>query len=80
MSIVPEIPPAARPRPHRPFRAAVFRGLGGFIPPLLTVVVILWVFGTVYQWVLEPVEGQTTTLIAKSLERYLLHPAEGSRI
>jgi uncharacterized membrane protein len=81
MSIAPEnVPAPVRPRPHRPFRAAVFRGLGGFIPPLLTVVVILWVFGTVYQQVLEPVESQTTTLIAKSLERYLLYPEEGDKL
>src|SRR5437016_1379234 len=81
MSIAPEnVPASVRPRPHRPFRAAVFRGLGGFIPPLLTVVVILWVFGTVSQYVLEPVELGTTQLIAKSLERYLLYPEEGDKI
>src|SRR5262245_42933654 len=66
--------------PHRPFRAVVFRGLGGFIPPLLTVVVILWMFGTVDQYVLGPVELGTTKLISKSLEQYLLHPAEGDNL
>src|SRR5438874_4932225 len=81
MSIAPQnVPAPARPRPHRPFRAAVFRGLGGFIPPLLTVVVILWVFGTVDQYVLGPVKLGTTELIAKYLERYLLQPAEGAEL
>lgn len=66
MSIAPENPPTSlRPPPHRPFRAAVLRGLGGFIPPLLTVVVILWVFGTVEQYVLSPFKQGTTWLIAK---------------
>src|SRR5438552_711971 len=81
MSIGPQnVPASVQPRPHRPFRAAVFRGLGGFIPPLLTVVVILWVFGTVDQYVLGPVELGTTKLIAKSLEQYLLYPAEGENL
>lgn len=58
---------SSRPRPKHPFRTAVFRGLGGFIPPLLTVVIIVWLFGTVQQYVLEPVENATQWMIAKSL-------------
>src|SRR5262245_45588928 len=78
MSLAPQNPPVAvRPPTHRPFRAAVFRGLGGFIPPLMTVVVFFWVFGTVDQYVLGPVQRGTTELIARSLARYVLHPAEG---
>ncbi len=78
MSIAPENPPASlRPRPQRPFRAAVLRGLGGFIPPLLTVVVFFWVFGTVDQYVLGPVQRGTNDLIAHSLAQYLLRPEEG---
>jgi uncharacterized membrane protein len=68
MSLVPDTPFSLdRPRPRRPFRAAVFRGLGGFIPPLLTVLVVLWMFGTVKQYVLEPVEWGTRSLLALSL-------------
>src|SRR5947208_1726504 len=77
MSLAPQRLPAPMRRPHRPFRAAVLRGLGGFIPPLLTVVVLLWVFGTVDQYVLGPVERGTNELIARSLARYLLWPEEG---
>src|SRR5262245_42266670 len=81
MSIAPQnTPVAVRPPPHRPFRAAVFRGLGGFIPPLMTVVVFFWVFGTVDQYVLGPVQRGTTELIARSLARYLLRPEEGDTL
>jgi uncharacterized membrane protein len=38
-----------------PFRSAVFRGLGIFFPPLLTVIILLWVINTTWQYVIEPV-------------------------
>ncbi|MBN1909867.1 MAG: DUF502 domain-containing protein [Pirellulales bacterium] len=41
-------------KPERPFRSAVFRGLGVVVPPLLTIVIFLWVAGTVNQYVLHP--------------------------
>lgn len=49
--------PAAKTRPSRlrPFRQAVLRGLGVVLPPLLTVVIFLWVAGTIQQYALEPV-------------------------
>lgn len=37
-----------------PFRLAVFRGLGVVLPPLLTIVIFLWIGGTVQNYVLEP--------------------------
>lgn len=42
---------------ERPFRAAVVRGLGVVLPPLLTIVIFLWVGGTVNLYVLEPITG-----------------------
>jgi uncharacterized membrane protein len=39
----------------RPFRQAVLRGLGVVLPPLLTVVIFLWIAGTIQQYALEPV-------------------------
>ena len=45
----------ARRSADHPFRSAVFRGLGVFLPPLLTIVIFLWVGGTVQQYVLRPV-------------------------
>jgi uncharacterized membrane protein len=41
--------------PPRPFRRAVLRGMAVVLPPLLTVVIFLWIGGTVEQYVLEPV-------------------------
>jgi len=40
--------------PARPIRTAVLRGLAVVLPPLLTIVIFIWVFGTVQQYVLEP--------------------------
>jgi uncharacterized membrane protein len=55
MSIGPDRP-AARSAP-RPFRRAVFRGLGVLLPPLLTIVILLWIYNTVRLYALEPVES-----------------------
>ncbi len=51
----------------RPFRAAMLRGLGVLLPPLLTIVIFLLVGQTVKQYVLDPVtnwvrEGLVYTL------------------
>ncbi len=45
----------ARNRPDRPFRSAVFRGLGVLVPPLMTIVIFVWVGNTVEEYVLRPV-------------------------
>jgi uncharacterized membrane protein len=37
-----------------PFRRAVFRGLGTLLPPLLTVVILLWIGNSVARYLLEP--------------------------
>ena len=41
------------------FRAAVFRGLGVLLPPLLTVLILIWVVNTVKFYVLQPVSQAT---------------------
>ena len=38
-----------------PFRSAVIRGLGVLTPPLLTVVILLWVINTTWMYLLAPV-------------------------
>ena len=48
----------------RPFRTAVLRGLGVVAPPLLTLVILLWVIRTVDYYVLEPVTLQTRIVLA----------------
>src|SRR5436305_503498 len=56
-SITPSTPPpAARPRS---FRRAVVRGLALILPPILTIVVFLWVIGTVRVYLLKPVTDWT---------------------
>lgn len=45
------------PRPLDPFRRAVLRGLGVLIPPLLTIVIFLWVGSTVKVYLLDPLEN-----------------------
>ncbi len=55
--------------PARPFRTAVLRGLGVVAPPLLTLVILLWVIRTVDYYVLEPVTEQTRNVLAWSLSK-----------
>ncbi len=43
-------------RPLDPFRRAVLRGLAVLLPPLLTIVIFVWVFNTVITYMLEPME------------------------
>ena len=42
--------------PLHPFRRAVLRGLGVVLPPLLTIVIFVWVGNTVANYLLEPME------------------------
>ncbi len=51
-----KITKTARSVIHRPFRGAVLRGLGVVLPPLLTIVILAWIFSTVEAYVLKPVE------------------------
>ncbi len=50
----PDTTPKPAPR-ARHFRAAVLQGLAALFPPLLTVVILLWVIGATQQYVLGPV-------------------------
>lgn len=51
-------PPVAKPsRPLDPFRRAIVRGLAVLLPPLLTIVIILWVWNTVADYLLVPAEN-----------------------
>jgi uncharacterized membrane protein len=45
-----------------PFRRAVLRGLGVLLPPLLTIVIFLWVAHTVGVYMLEPLETTTRSV------------------
>lgn len=48
-----------------PFRAAVLRGLGIVLPPLITIVIFLWIGSTVELYVLRPVNLGTRNLLVR---------------
>lgn len=51
--------PDGRKRPMDPFRRAVVRGLAVLLPPLLTIVIFLWIANTVANYLLLPLESLT---------------------
>jgi len=61
----PEQPVAKEIKPvkHHPFRKALLRGLGFALPPLLTIVLFLWAWNTIENYVLLPVESGLRTLV-----------------
>jgi uncharacterized membrane protein len=64
MASVSELPPDPESEGTRAFRTAVIRGLGGLLAPLLTIVILLWIWQTLKYYVLEPVETATRNFIA----------------
>ena len=59
-----------------PFRRAVLRGLAVLLPPLLTIVIFLWVGNTVVVYLLEPLEGLARSGFIWHHEQSILTPAE----
>ena len=45
------------------FRRAVLRGLGVVLPPLLTLMILIWLFGTLQNYVLKPIESASKIAI-----------------
>ncbi len=88
---VPPIPPAMPPTGRaRPFRTALLRGLGVLLPPLLTIVIVVWICQTVKFYVLEPITTETRDVLAwwladvrdelpgaKRTEQYEVYLADG---
>lgn len=58
-------PPPPTSKPLGPFRRAMLRGLGVLLPPLLTVVIFLWVGNTVARYVLTPLENATRYVLVE---------------
>ncbi len=58
---------ALRPARPRPFRRALVRGLGVLLPPLLTIVILVWIWQTVKGYVLQPVTTETRNVLASWL-------------
>ena len=59
--------PAPRGRATDPFRRAVLRGLAILLPPLLTIVIFLWVGNTVNSYLLEPLVNGTRWVLVEKL-------------
>jgi len=69
---IPEFTSASKRRPLDPFRRAVIRGLGVLLPPLLTIVIFVWIGNTVANYVLGPMEsGARRILVAHYQNRIL---------
>ncbi|QDV72681.1 DUF502 domain-containing protein [Botrimarina mediterranea] len=65
MATPPTVTPEPPSRSLDPFRRAVLRGLGVVLPPLLTVVIFIWVGGTVSRYVLTPLEDATRYVLVE---------------
>jgi len=55
-----------------PFRRAVLRGLAVLLPPLLTIVIFLWVWNTVTNFLLTPTELLAHRLLVKQYQQDIL--------
>jgi uncharacterized membrane protein len=51
-----------------PFRRAVLRGLGILLPPLLTIVILVWVAHTVGSYVLDPMERAVRSVMLQTAD------------
>jgi len=63
----------AKPPPNpksglRPFRTAVFRGLGVVLPPLITIAILLWLGGTIQNYVLEPISAGVQNIVVRLIQ------------
>lgn len=59
------------------FRRAILRGLGVVLPPLLTIVVLVWAWSTIENYVLHPIESGIRHAIVWSIEEtYAEAPTE----
>lgn len=55
-----------------PFRRAVLRGLAVLLPPLLTIVIFVWVGNTVTDYLLVPMENATHSLLVRQFQQDIL--------
>ena len=75
---VPELPTDKKRRALGPFRRAVLRGLAVLLPPLLTIVIFLWVGNTVTNYLLEPMEAGARRLLVTHFQSEVLEPEDVS--
>ena len=63
--------PKKKNEPLRPFRRAVLRGLGVILPPLLTIVIFVWVGSTVNTYVMQPVKNVTRQVLVWTIDDHV---------
>jgi uncharacterized membrane protein len=54
-------------KPPKPFRAAILRGLGVVLPPLLTIALFIWAWSMINNYILRPVDWLTRTVVVASI-------------
>jgi uncharacterized membrane protein len=74
METLPEVP-RRKKSPLDPFRRAVIGGLGVLLPPLLTIVIFLWVANTVNTYLLAPMVNGSREILTRQY-RGDIRPAE----
>ncbi len=73
-----DVVPANNAKKHRqmdPFRRALLRGLAVLLPPLLTIVILVWIWNTVANYMLAPVEGLARRVLISQYEKNILPPS-----
>ena len=73
---VPELPTGKKRGALDPFRRAVLRGLAVLLPPLLTIVIFLWVGNTVVNYLLEPMESGARRLLVGHFQTEIVGPGD----
>ncbi len=63
----------------RGFRRAVLRGLGVVLPPLLTIVVLIWAWNTIESYVLRPIETGIRHAIVWSIAETYSEVPDGAK-
>lgn len=53
--------------PPKPFRAAILRGLGVVLPPLLTIALFIWAWSMINNYILRPVDWLARTVVVASI-------------
>lgn len=69
---IPEFSAGPKRRPLDPFRRAVVRGLGVLLPPLLTIVIFVWIGNTVANYLLGPMESAAHRLLVAHYQDRIL--------
>ena len=72
---IPELSTPSKHRPLDPFRRAVVRGLGVLLPPLLTIVIFVWIGNTVANYLLGPMEAAARRVLVSHFQNRIL-PAD----